>query len=46
MDGIALTLAFTGPVAAMGFIFGVIAMAQLNQFQKEVRQLRSQLKDN
>jgi len=31
------------PLAAMGFIFGMIAFAQVAELKKEVQQLRNQL---
>ena len=37
MDAVAL------PLAAMGFIFGMAAFAQVDQIKKEVQRLRNQL---
>ncbi len=33
------------PLAAMGFIFGLSAFAQVNDIKKEVQRLRNQLED-
>ena len=33
------------PLAAMGFIFGLTAMLQVEQIKKELQRLRSQLED-